>query len=430
MSSTPPQTPVRDRSIDVIRAACLVVVVLLHAVMAGVSVRAGETVFANALDAPWFWPVSWVVQVMPLFFLAGGATGVTAWRRRRAGGETASSFVHGRLMRLLRPSIVAMAVVAVALAALSAAGAPEPVVAEAGFRISQPLWFLGVFLLVQALVPAMVALHERRPVVTLVALSAAVCGVDIARAATGAEAVGLLNLAFVWLLIQQLGFALADGWCERIRPRVRIAAALIALVGLGALAGAGVYSPDMYVNLNPPTAALLLLGVAQTLLFSVAQPALRRVGGATLRVVDVLGTRAMTIYLWHMPVIIGLAGLLAGSALLRGTDLPEILSVAWWASRPLWCLVIAALVFAVARIAHGAERPASGQRAAAGWRVAAGALLGIASVACVFVRGLDVETAVLSAAIGGAALFLSSRPAAGGFPPHLPAGQTHSVRLA
>ena len=59
----------RDAGIDAARAACLVVVFVLHAMMVGVSVGADGPVLENAMTG-WggFAAATWFVQVMPLFF--------------------------------------------------------------------------------------------------------------------------------------------------------------------------------------------------------------------------------------------------------------------------------------------------------------------------------------------------------------------------
>lgn len=388
----------RDRSIDILRVGCIALVVLLHALMVGVTVADGAPVFENALEQPWFAPVSWLVQMMPLFFIAGGVTALGSWRRAAARGDRAASFAGARVQRLLRPFVVVMAATGAGLAALSFAGLPGDVVAEAGFRVSQPLWFLGVFVLVQTLVPAMAALHERAAWRTLGALVAAVVAVDAVRVATGMEGIGFLNLAFVWLTIQQLGFWLADGRMDRLSPWTRGSAAAAALGALALLTSVGPYSPDMYVNLNPPTLALVLLGVAHVMLFSLARPWLRRTaeGRRTGRVVDAVGARAMTIYLWHMPVLIVLAGISVGLSLGGSVHLPELHSAGWWLSRPVWLLVAVIAVAATTALACRGERKRGATSTAHPVRAAVAAVIGTASIAIVFVMGLSWWVAALS----------------------------------
>lgn len=99
----------RDPSLDLLRAACTVLVVLVHGTMVGVTVVGGAPVFENAMDTAWFAPVSWFVQMMPLFFLAGDATAIGSWRRAPRAAR-AGAFVAGRIRRLLAPAVVAMAV--------------------------------------------------------------------------------------------------------------------------------------------------------------------------------------------------------------------------------------------------------------------------------------------------------------------------------
>lgn len=422
----------RDASIDLLRAACTIVVVALHAMMAGIIAAGGEIALANALETTWFWPASWLLQIMPLFFLAGGVTAAVSYRRARAAGGSGAAFAAGRVQRLLPPGIVAIGITAVGLAALSLAGVPDDLVAEAGFRISQPLWFLGVFLLAQTLVPAMLAAHERRPVVTVGVLAAAALAVDITRASTGIEVIGFVNLAIVWLLIQQIGFFLADGRFAAVSTRFRLGLAGGALVVAGILAAAGFFSPDMYVNLNPPTMALALLGLAQACIFSVLQPTLRRVAAkrTVAAAIAFIGRRAMTIYLWHMPAIVALAGILLAAALTTGTDLPALYSPAWWATRPAWFAVVALVTLGLTSVAPVLRTAAVARRVTRARAIGA-SVLGVASVAILFVAGFDVGSAVISVAIGALALTLiRGRRETRGITPAEVVGQPHAAVAA
>lgn len=384
---TPPAPPrTRDASVDVARAFCLTVVVALHAIMVGVSVVAGAPVIENAMDG-WsgFAAATWFAQVMPLFFVLGGFSSATQWRSLRARGVAVPEYLAMRLRRLLPPALGAMAVTVAALLALRAAGVSDALVAEAGFRLGQPLWFLGVYLLCTALVPAMTALHRAAPRATVAVLAALVIVVDGVRAASGVDAVGFANLLVVWLLVQQLGFWLADGRFDGWSVRRLGAVGGSALLTLGMLCAAGVYSPDLLQNLNPPTFALVLLGAAQLCGFLLLRGGLRRLHGipAVASITGWVNARAMTIYSWHMLVLIGLAGLLLLGA---GETLPAPLTDAWWATRPAWLLAVgitvALLVAVVGRIetrtpgrAHGATLPvASGVVALL---VAAGAVLAV-----------------------------------------------------
>src|SRR5215472_17361763 len=49
---------------------------------------------------------TWVLQIMPVFFLVGGYANLAGWQRAQAAGTTAGQFVGSRLRRLLWPTAV------------------------------------------------------------------------------------------------------------------------------------------------------------------------------------------------------------------------------------------------------------------------------------------------------------------------------------
>ena len=404
----------RDPSVDAIRVALLVVVFGLHAMMFGVSTGPDGPVLQNALEGQaWFGPVSWVVQIMPLFFIAGGFSSLHHWRSMRAKGATASEYVRARIVRLVRPAIAVVVVVAGGLVVLRLAGLPDDLVATAGFRIGQPLWFLGVYLVTSALVPVMVRAHERARLLTPIALLAAIVAVDVVRLSTGIDAIGLLNLVLVWLLVQQLGFHLADGALDRLRPRALWGIAGAALVVLAMLTVAGPYPVDMYENLNPPNVTLVVLGVAQLALFQLARPRIRawvdRVDASGS--ISAVGERAMTVYLWHMPVLVALAGLSLAANATSSTPLPDPLSVEWWATRPLWLAAGAAAVVPVVLVFARFER---GRRRTVGAAASVIASLvdtvaAVAGVATLLVAGFGPLPALVAFALLALALVGSQR---------------------
>ncbi|GAB3384989.1 acyltransferase family protein [Humibacter soli] len=418
----------RDTAVDLARAWCLCVVVVLHALMVGVMVGAGGPVLENALEGwPGLAPFTWLAQVMPLFFVLGGFSAFTQWSRLSEQGMSASGYVGIRMRRLLGPSVVAIGAMVVVLAALSMFGVPADLVGIAGFRLSQPLWFLGVYAGTTALVPVMAAAHRRAPVGTVVALVGTAAAVDALGASTGLTAIGFLNLAFVWLLVQQFGFWLADG---RL-PRSRVAVAAIAVAAYGTLAvlcGAGVFSFDLLSDLNPPSCALVLLGVGQLALFELARPTLRRMhglwwlGAAT----TAINARAMTIYLWHMLVLV----LSAGGLLLVHAWLPQPLSQAWWESRPLW---LAWVVVAVALVTWGAGRwEAVGRSRPEPTRVTSrvaasvSPVLAVIGVLILLATGFTVAAGVIALVCVATALIVVS--ASSSAPPSAPSSVRSSAR--
>jgi len=403
----------RDRAVDLVRAACILGVVVLHAMMVGVAVPDGAPSFVNASDDTWWIvPLSWVLQVMPLFFVIGGFSAATAYRRSRERGSDAVAFVAGRVHRLLRPAIVTIGVVGLLLAVLATAGVPADLVSLAGFRFSQPLWFLGVFLVCQALVPALLRCHERAPLLTIGLLAAAAAGIDAARLVSGVDALGFLNLAFVWLALQQLGFFLADGRIDALSRRTRVIAAVGAVAGLAASFVSGIHSPDLVANINPPTTALLLVGVAHTALFTLLREPIARFADrrAVSSFTDFVTPRAMTVYLWHMLVLLSLAGVTAVWGLSTGLPLPAIDGPAWWLTRPAWLALALAATAAVAITAARIEAAAPPAPTGSARRVALAVLAGTSAVALLLVVGTTVATAAIAVALLAGALRIASLP--------------------
>src|SRR5699024_14234 len=175
--SPPPAAPAaparshRDPGIDLVRALCVAAVMLVHGLQVAVTLGADGPVLEYATrGAAWYPALTWVLQVMPLFFVVSGFAGAIGLRRLHARGGSAADFLAARVHRLLVPALAPLAVFAAALTALAALGVPEELLREAGLRWREPLWFLAVFLGVQALLPRLLRLHDRAPWTSLFAL--------------------------------------------------------------------------------------------------------------------------------------------------------------------------------------------------------------------------------------------------------------------
>ena len=55
------------------------------------------------LAYPWTQVLTWILQVMPLFFAFGGAANARAWIRAKETHTPYSTWMWGRIQRLLRP---------------------------------------------------------------------------------------------------------------------------------------------------------------------------------------------------------------------------------------------------------------------------------------------------------------------------------------
>ncbi len=261
----------RDRYVDFLRIASILVVVLGHWLMA-VVVWGGHGIHVgNVLGmVPRLWLATWVLQVMPVFFFVGGFANLVTLDSLRRRGRGTSEYLAGRAQRLVRPVAVLLAVwVPVSLLA-SALGADPKVLGDATKVVCQPLWFIGVYLMVSALAPPMRDLHARHRARALVVLAALAIIVDIARFAGGIDVLAWANMLFVWLFAQQLGFFYADGTLAKWTRPALWAVAGAALTALIVLTTFGPYPHSMVglpgervSNMAPPTVCLLVLTVLQ-----------------------------------------------------------------------------------------------------------------------------------------------------------------------
>jgi len=395
----------RDLTLDLARVVCVLFVVIVHVVMVGIGPAADGTLLASrpAEQEPWFNAATWAGQIMPLFFVVGGFASAAGWASWTRSGGDAVGFVRTRTLRLAQPALPLFAFFAAVLVAVTVAGiAPEPVEAAA-VGAGSPLWFLAAYLICQALVPVMAGLHERAPRATLVVLALAVVAVDGIRFTTGVTEIGLLNLLFVWPLVQQFGFWYRDGWFDRRSVPVLLAIAAAGYALLWPLVKWGPHSPSMLGSLNPPTLPLVVLGVAQACLLRVARPVLERLMRvrAMQGFVFLMGSRLMTVYLWHLPVILALTGV---SLLIPGAA-PTPSSTAWWWSRPLMFVAAIAAVLALSLLVGRWEALGELGRTPSPAAVAVGWLLAVVPPFAVMQWFLDVWLAV-----GGAVLLAVAVP--------------------
>ncbi|GAA4975870.1 peptidoglycan/LPS O-acetylase OafA/YrhL [Nonomuraea thailandensis] len=347
--------PSRERFIDLLRAISIVAVVLGHWLVATVGYdRDGELNGRSALpELPWAHPLTWLVQVMPVFFLVGGYANAASLAAVRRRGGNATGWLLNRSGRLLRPTTALVLVTAGGALAARLFGADPARVRLVAWFASIPLWFLVAYLAVVVLTPVMYALHRRYGLAVPVVLVCLVALGDVARL-LGEPFWGNGNFLFGWLAVHQMGFAWRDGL---LPSRARVALPLVC-GGAGlvlVLTLAGPYPVSMINvpgerlhNMSPPS--LALLGVAATQL-GVAL-LLRERGERWLRVsrvwIAVVAVNAviLTIFLWHVSAAILLAAALHAAGVL---PVSEAGSAAWFAWRlPLLVMLGLVLVLLVA----------------------------------------------------------------------------------
>ena len=415
-AQTPPQ---RNRYVDFLRAASICVVILGHWLLVAPYVEDGQLVAADALSLiPWTRWLTWLLQVMPIFFLVGGFANGIGWQSAQRRQDGYAPWLAARLQRLVSPVLPVLAAwTLIGLAAVRLGADPALLKVASQFALL-PAWFLVVYILVVLLAPLAYRAWQRYGFASFWALAAGAALVDLLALGAGWRALGWLNYLFVWLAIHQLGFAWQAGRLAGPRRCLPWAvgglAALIALVALGPYPLSMVsVRGDEISNSLPPNLTMLALGVFQSgLLLALEQPIRRRLegrfGGKTTAPADPPGENLakesalwtvtvlingmiMTIFLWHVTALL----LVSGLALLTGVGLTFIPDTGgWWLTRPLWLAVLAAALIPFVAVFTRFERIGTAQRGAAppAWRLLLGCGLICFGLATLTLQGVPTES--------------------------------------
>jgi hypothetical protein len=216
----------RDRYVDFLRAGSILAVVFGHWFISIIHWPDGLIYQTSAVGVTsYLWLGTWVFQVIPIFFFVGGFSNMVTFQAHERRGGSPWSFVKDREVRLLKPSLVFLAVWTVIQVFLHVADIGKPTgptlwgdttllrgVRPPGATIPfGPLWFLGVYMIVVAIAPAMIGLHRRFGLWVPAAMVAGAIAVDVIGFGFGHSGVRWFNVAFVLLLPHQLGFFYADG---------------------------------------------------------------------------------------------------------------------------------------------------------------------------------------------------------------------------
>ncbi|MDT9595058.1 acyltransferase family protein [Nocardioides zeae] len=361
----------RNRVVDLLRGAAILVVCLGHWLMAALYVDdEGALRRGDLLEtATWIHPLTWVLQVMPVFFLVGGYANAISWRGARERGTTYGGWLRARLRRLTLPLLPLMlfwAVVAPVAAAFGVSGATLRIASMASLV---PTWFLAVYVLVVALTPLTLALWEGLGWWSVLAGAALAGVVDAVSLTQDLLLVGFLNYLLVWGTVHQLGYAWRDGVLAGTPRRLLLAAT--GLVGLLLLVGLGPYGVSMVGvdghgvdNSYPARVTLLFLGFFQAGLVMALEPALERLASrrhvwmATIFV----NARIMTIYLWHLTALTFVVALGVATGGLGLRIAPD--TGLWWATRPVWFALLALVTAGLVLLLGRFEQPPADPRPA------------------------------------------------------------------
>jgi peptidoglycan/LPS O-acetylase OafA/YrhL len=342
-SGTPPAKAGRDHYIDFLRTGSLLIVVIWHWLFNVVNWRADGPHFGNPIATTFgFWALTWLFQVLPVFFFVGGFSHLVSWEsvERKGGGYV--QFVGKRLRRLLTPLAISLGVAGAAWLVFSMLFPEVRWVGRAIYLILSPLWFLGIYLVMMLLTPLAVQLHRKGGEMVPAVMAGLVVAVDVARFRYHLRGIEIVNLLLVWALAHQLGFF----WRRLVEAPRQVAWSLTmgGFIGLVALTNIGLYPRSMVgvpgeaiSNMGPPTLCIVALTLFQVGVVLLVRERLSQwlENPGPQKFMGWAGARAMTIYLWHFP---GFAIAYALVSLL-GVNVPETPDSAWWIQRPLWAVL-------------------------------------------------------------------------------------------
>ena len=357
------QTPVeRNRYVDFLRAVSILMVVSGHWLIVGIySVDGSMSIDKLLVIQPETQWMTWVFQVMPVFFIVGGyanAVSLESARRREVGY---AGWLVTRLNRLVSPLLVLLFTWAGLAAVLHYSGVSGSTLKLASQAALIPIWFLAIYIMVVVLAPTTYIAWKRWGFVSFWAFAFAGILVDIAFFVADQQWLGWTNFFWVWLAVHHLGYVWRDGRAGR--PAMLLLYSALGLAALSLLIFKGPYpfamvgSPDEGLsNTSPPKITLLALGIFQFgLLLAVEKPMRRLLSGLRVWAATVLiNSMIMTLYLWHLTVMVIVVALMyaAGG---HGIGL-EPGSYDWWLTRPLWIAGLYAVLLPVTIMLSPLER--------------------------------------------------------------------------
>ncbi|WP_099907695.1 acyltransferase [Streptomyces sp. TLI_171] len=357
----------RDRALDGLRALALLSVPVGHWLLGGFTATGGVLHNASPLGAlPFMAPLSWVLQMLGVFFLVGGRASALSWKRAAERGVGAGEWLRGRVLRLVRPVLGVAAVWAALVPLLRGLGVPAGTVRTGAVLMVQPLWYIAMYLVLTALTPLCVRFGARLGGWASAVLLAAVAAVDLLRYGPWGAAMpgwlSLLNLLPGWLFAYQLGVDWAHGRISRTGAKLVAfgGAALFAVLLLVFHYPASMVGVPGAARTNSHPPSLLVLALASVQ------------GGAAMLLKDRLGRLlrrpllwlpvvvvnlgAMTIFCWHQSAMFLTALAASHLGAVPGlTAAPD--SGPWALARLAWLPVFGAVLALIGRWARRFDGP-------------------------------------------------------------------------
>jgi len=392
LAARTPET--RDRYVDFLRAASIATVVLGHWMIGIVHWEDGLIRTTSAIGVtPGLWLATWVLQVMPIFFFVGGFSNLTAYESSKRRGRSTWAFIRSRVERLLRPSLVFLALWTVVQVALHLADVGQsrgpvlwgetrllrgmsPPAATVPFG---PLWFLLVYLVVVVISPLTIRLNRLAGWWAPAAMASGAVVVDILAFGGGSRALRFVNVPLTLLLPHQLGHLYADGRLARLPRRAFWAMAATGLALLVVLTNPPLFEwlggderfrwfptighypkstlgtdVEPISNAYPPTIVFMSVGIwtigAAMLLRGRLSRWLER--ARPWKAVIFGNSIIMTLFLWHMTAFLLAILVLWPMGIGQGSGG----TASYWIERPLWVGVSGVLLAAIVLVFGRFER--------------------------------------------------------------------------
>ena len=394
------QTPAsRNRYVDFLRIVAIGAVVFGHWLMPAPHFD-GQVISLDHLFniAPWTQWLTWLFQVMPIFFFVGGYANSASWESADRNKVAFAEWAGKRLTRLLyplMPLILAWAAFGLAAPLLQI---DIGLLSQASRLALIPVWFLAVYIMVTLVTPITYSCWSRYGAWSFWALACAALATDAIAISMDATWTRWANYGFIWLAMHQLGYAWRDRYFEDNARALLLVA--IGVVGLAFVIAVLSYPIAMVSvpgaamsNTRPPNVALLALGIVQLgLLLLVASPVRRWLERESVWAIVIAGNRIiMTLFLWHVTVLVACVGL---SWLFGGFGLASVPgSETWWWLRIPWLLALMVTTFAVVALFSRFETQSkTAKSAVSATQVIAGAVLACGGLIFLALGGIISDT--------------------------------------
>jgi peptidoglycan/LPS O-acetylase OafA/YrhL len=358
-AKTPPE---RNRYVDFLRAVSILFVVIGHWLIATAWYVDGQLTPGHLLKThPQYQWLTWLFQVMPIFFIVGGYSNAVSLESAERKGQGYAAWLAARLHRLVTPLLLLIITWGLVAGVMKLMDVRPEVIVFTSQAALIPTWFLSIYITLVLLAPVAYKFWRKYGFSSFWILAAMAAVVDALFFGADVRWPGWSNYFWVWLAVHQLGFAWRDGRMGSVGKLLVYSllgfAALYSLVRWGPYPLAMVGSPDEGVsNTLPPKITLLALGIFQFgLLLSLEGPMRRILSSLRLWTATVLiNSMIMTIYLWHITIMVVLGSVLYlsggfGFGVEPGTN-------EWWLTRPVWIAVLAILLVPVALPLSALER--------------------------------------------------------------------------